>query len=164
MLLKTAIATVPSAGHVQTEANILFDEGAEKLFITEHLAEELKLMREGTETIYLSSFGSTSNKVQQADVVTVYVIVDNRQQIPGRVLIVATISTPINNRLQHAVSELPYLRGLKLAHPGNGDYTFTIYADRCRLLLGHRRRPYRSRQWTSRCEVKDRLPVIWTGT
>ena len=38
----------------------------------------------------------------------------------------STISTPINNRLRHAVSELPYLRGLKLAHPGNGDYTFTI--------------------------------------
>ena len=30
VLLKTAIATVSSAGHVQTETNILFDEGAQK--------------------------------------------------------------------------------------------------------------------------------------
>ena len=46
VLLKTAIATVSSAGHVQTEANILFDEEAQKSFITEHLAEELELMGE----------------------------------------------------------------------------------------------------------------------
>ena len=42
VLLKIAIATVSSADHVQTEANILFDEGAQKSFITE-------LSRRGTE-------------------------------------------------------------------------------------------------------------------
>ena len=34
VLLKTAIATVTSASHVQVEANILFNEGAHKSFIT----------------------------------------------------------------------------------------------------------------------------------
>ena len=64
VLLKTAIATVTSASHMQAEANILFDEGAQKSFISEHLAEELELTKEDTETIYLSSFGCTSNKLQ----------------------------------------------------------------------------------------------------
>ena len=126
VLLKTAIATVTSASHVQAEANILFDEGAQKTFITEHLAEELELTNEATETIYLSSFGSTSNKLQQVGVATVHVIADNRQMITVRVLIVPTITTPNSNRLQHAVSALPYLRELKLAHPGTADSTFAI--------------------------------------
>ena len=126
VLLKTAIATVTSQSHVQTTANILFDEGAQKSFITEQLATQLNLKKETTETIYLSSFGSTTNKLQQVDVATVHVVTDDRQTIPVRVLIVPTISTPINNKLQHAVSKYPYLRGLKLAHPGTADSSFTI--------------------------------------
>ena len=105
VLLKTAIATVTSQSHVQTTANILFDEGAQKSFITEQLATQLNLKKETTETIYLSSFGSTTNKLQQVDVATVHVVTDDRQTIPVRVLIVPTISTPINNKLQHAVSK-----------------------------------------------------------
>jgi hypothetical protein len=97
VLLKTAITTVSSANQVQTEASILFDEGAQKSFITQQLAEELELTREGTETLYLSSFGSRSNKVQQVDVATIHIIADNSQRIPVRVWIVPTISTPINN-------------------------------------------------------------------
>ena len=69
------------------------------------MAEELEFTNEATETIYLSSsFESTSNKLQKVGVATVHVIADNRQMIPVRVLIVPTISTPISNRLQHAVS------------------------------------------------------------
>ena len=59
-------------------------------------------------------------------VAKVYVIADNRQMIPVGVLIVPTISTPVSNRLQHAVSALPYLRELKLAHLGTADSSFAI--------------------------------------
>ena len=65
VLLKTAIATITSASHLHAEASILLDEGAQKSFITEHLAAELQLTRETTETKYLASFGSTTSKVQQ---------------------------------------------------------------------------------------------------
>ena len=126
VLLKTDIATVTSTSHVQAEANILFDEGAQKYFIAEHLAKDLELTKEDTETIYLSSFGSTSNKLQQVGVATVHVIADNCQMIPVRVLIVPTISTPISNRLQHAVSALPYLQELKPAHLGTAHSSFAI--------------------------------------
>ena len=125
VLLKTAIATVTSASPVHAEASILFDERAQKSFITEHLAAELQLTRETTETIYLASFGSTTSKVQQVDITTVHVFAEIRQMIPVRVLVVPTISAPINNRTQH-VSELPYLHGLRLAHPGTSDSTFQI--------------------------------------
>ncbi|XP_053391450.1 uncharacterized protein LOC128554226 [Mercenaria mercenaria] len=125
VLLKTAIATV-SPTKVQLYTNILFDEGSHKSFITESLAEELELTRDGTETIYLSSFGSTSNKIMQVDTATVYLVTDECQKIPVKVLIVPTISTPINSRLQNTASKLPYLRGLKLAHPVTEDSNFTI--------------------------------------
>ncbi|XP_045171011.2 uncharacterized protein LOC123533438 [Mercenaria mercenaria] len=125
VLLKTAIATVSST-KVQLYTNILFDEGSHKSFITESLAEELELTRNGTETIYLSSFGSASNKIMQVDTATVYLVTDECQKIPVKVLIVPTISTPINNRLQNTASKLPYLRGLKLAHPVTEDNNFTI--------------------------------------
>ena len=82
VLLKTAIATVTSPSHEQAEANILFDEGAQKSFITEHLAKELELTKEDTETVYFSSFESTSNKLQQVGIATVHVIADNRKMIP----------------------------------------------------------------------------------
>ena len=111
MLLKTAIATVTSASYVQAEASILFDEGAQKSFNTEYLAQKLELQRETTDTIYLSSFGSTTYKAKQVDFATVHVIADNHQMIPVRVLIVPIIS---NLRLQPIVSELPYLQGLRL--------------------------------------------------
>ncbi|XP_053406534.1 uncharacterized protein LOC123530253 [Mercenaria mercenaria] len=125
VLLKTTIATVSST-KVQLYTNILFDEGSHKSFITESLAEELELTRNGTETIYLSSFGSTSNKIMQVDTATVYLVTDEYQKIPVKVLIVPTISTPLNNRLQNTASKLPYLRGLKLAHPVTEDNNFTI--------------------------------------
>ena len=165
VLLKTAIATVTSTSHVQAEANILFDEGAQKSFVTEHLAKELELTKGDTETIYLSSFGSTSNKLQQVSVATVHVIANNRQIIQVRVLIVPTISTPISNRLQHAVSTLPYLRELKLAHPETADSSFAISmligADFYRDLVEDH--VVRGNDIYSR-EVLDRLPFIRPST
>ena len=147
VLLKTAIATVASASHVHAEASILFDEGPQKSFITEHLAEELQLTRETTETIYLAAFGSTVSKVQQVDIATVHVTAENRQMIKVRVLVVPTISTPINNRTQH-VSELPYLHGLRLAHPGTSDST---YFTESRSMMSNAGMNLRA--WTSNSEA-----------
>ena len=63
---------------MHAETSILFDEGVQKSFITEHLAAELQHTRETTETMYLASFGSTTSKVQQVDIARVHVIAENR--------------------------------------------------------------------------------------
>ncbi|VDI06839.1 Hypothetical predicted protein [Mytilus galloprovincialis] len=57
VLLKTAIATVHSNAQVSMDANILFDEGAQRSFITDSLAEQLELKPKGTEAISISGFG-----------------------------------------------------------------------------------------------------------
>jgi hypothetical protein len=63
VLLKTAVGKVSSENCI-IEANILCDEGAQRSFITEKLANELNVKETGTETIYLAAFGHSSPNVQ----------------------------------------------------------------------------------------------------
>ena len=56
-LLKTAVATV-GHNHTHHEANILFDEGAQRSFITQTLADQLGIRYTESESIALSAFGA----------------------------------------------------------------------------------------------------------
>ena len=64
------------------------------------------------------------------DLAKVHLITDSREKISIYVLIVPTIAVPLRNR-QRMVTTLPYLRGLKLAHPLTDDESFNIS-----LLIG----------------------------
>lgn len=125
VLLKTAIAPVCSDTYT-VDANILFDEGAQSSFITEKLANELQLKRTGSDIVHLSSFGESSQSVRHMDTTTVHLKADNGELIPLHVLIVPTIAVPISNTIYKDAVNLPYLRGLKLAHHVTGDDTFDI--------------------------------------
>ena len=59
-LLKTAIAKV-SAGPYSTKGNILLDEGAQRSFISQELADKLYLKATYTEQISLSSFSNPAS-------------------------------------------------------------------------------------------------------
>ncbi|XP_052218332.1 uncharacterized protein LOC127835952 [Dreissena polymorpha] len=126
VLLKTAVGKV-SSDNCMIEANILFDKGAQRSFITEKLANELNVKETGTETIYLAAFGHSSQNVQIMKTATVHVITDWKERIPIDVLITSTIAAPLQN-LQKNITSLSYLRvrGLKLAHPVTGHETFDI--------------------------------------
>jgi len=113
--LKTAIGQVSSGNYI-TEANILFDEGAQRSFMTEMLANELHVEDTGTETVYLAAFGDSSQRVRIMKTATVHIITDRKERISIDVLITPTIAAPIQN-LQREVSSLSHLRNLKLAHP-----------------------------------------------
>ena len=56
VLLKTAIAPV-SYGKQTTDANILFDEGAQRSCVSQTLADKLQIRPSGRDTIELSAFG-----------------------------------------------------------------------------------------------------------
>ena len=58
-LLKTAIATVGSA-KFKTEANILFDEGAQRSFVRQDLVKQLQIEPTRKENVCLSAFRSTT--------------------------------------------------------------------------------------------------------
>jgi hypothetical protein len=73
--LKTAVAKVTSgvaSGNFCTDVNILFDEGAQRSFVTKELAERLELRRTGAEVVELAAFGSSSKKESHIDTTTVY--------------------------------------------------------------------------------------------
>ena len=56
-LLKTAIADI-SAGTITIEGHILFDEGAQRSFITQEFADKLQLKPTGHENVSVASFGA----------------------------------------------------------------------------------------------------------
>ena len=124
VLLSIAVAKMTS-GIYTVDANILFDEGAQRSFVTRDLANKLQLQTSGTEEVQLAAFGSSSKKVSHIDTATVYQLTDSREEIAIDVLIVPTIAVPLGNR-QRDVTSLPYLRGLKLAHLLTREDIFSI--------------------------------------
>ena len=124
VLLKTAVAEVTSRS-LTTTANILFDEGAQRSFITQQLADELELPRNGNDLINLATFGSDARNTQSFETTTVHVFADHGQSIPINVLVVPSIAVPLKT-YQREAANLPYLRGLKLAHPVTEDEVFNI--------------------------------------
>ena len=132
-LLKTAVATVSSSPRANsfTSTNILFDEGAQRSFITEELANDLKVKVSGTESLKIAAFGDeTAKSIRHLNKTTIYVEAESGEKVPVKVLIVPNIAAPIHtNRV--AVNSYPYLKGLKLAHPVNSGNSFNVS-----LLIG----------------------------
>ena len=69
ILLKTAIAPVVYNDQ-EVECNILFDEGAQRSFITQRLADKLEIKPAEKVSIHLSAFGDLSHKVRDLDPAT----------------------------------------------------------------------------------------------
>ncbi|XP_071127724.1 uncharacterized protein [Mytilus edulis] len=119
VLLKTAVA--PVGGNRYVDTHILFDEGAQRSFVTEELASKIDLEILGTETIHLSAFESTDSKVRHLSRARVYVESINRTKIPVEVLVVPNIASPLSNYIGNGIREFKYLKGLRLAHPFTED-------------------------------------------
>ena len=115
-LLKTAVAKVVSDVGSAT-ANILFDEGAQRSFISKKLANALKLLPCRNESISLASFGADASMPQCLDVTTVNIVSHTGEMIPLSVLVVPKIAAPLHCITSSKLRELPYLRNLTLAHP-----------------------------------------------
>ena len=129
-LLKTAVAPIV-ASNTRSQANILFDEGAQRSFISAEMANELQISPTSTADIAVASFGTTTTNTQKLGVTTVEVETESGELIPISVLIVPSIAAPIQNLVSTSVYTMPHLRDLKLAHPVTSDKDFTIS-----LLIG----------------------------
>ena len=86
-LLKTAIAMVGSE-QFKAEANILFDEGAQRSFIRQDLVRQLQIKPTQKENVCLSAFGATTPAVRQLDVVTLTLMTDTNEQLTLEALVV----------------------------------------------------------------------------
>ena len=124
-LLKTAIATITTTDS-EAEANILFDEGSQRSFLTQDLADLLSVQADKREDICLSSFGTKRPLSKRMEVASINIKTQTGRFIPIFVLIVPTIATPLKSTMKTEITQLPCLRGLPLAHPVTTDDDFKI--------------------------------------
>ena len=95
-LLKTAVATV-THGSRSAKANLLFDEGSQRSFITQNLANTLGLQPYRREDINLSSFGAQCQLSRQVEVAIINFLTKNGEAISLSVLVVPCIAKPLKN-------------------------------------------------------------------
>ena len=124
-LLKTAIATIRSDS-TAIETNILFDEGAQRSFMSQSLASKLGLQSSTKETINLATFGAVTPTRRNLDVVTIHIETESSGNIPIQALIVPEIATPLQNSVRTATQNYPYLLGLKLAVTDNENFEISL--------------------------------------
>ena len=129
-LLKTAVATISARG-TYVESNILFDEGSQRSFLAKGLADCLQVQPHDTVELSLSTFGTGTGCMGRFDVATINLHSSSGHLIPLTVLIVPTIAAPIHTVDQKSITSLPYLNGLRLAHPISSAEQFSIT-----LLIG----------------------------
>ena len=63
-------------------ANVLFDEGAQRSFISQQLADELHLIPSQQENITLAPFGANAMTPQSLSVATIKVVAKSGELIP----------------------------------------------------------------------------------
>ena len=116
--LKTAVALVRSI-HSQSTAKIFLDEGAQRTLVTSRLAKQLNLRPIFREKLKLSGFQSSSDgvKPQLYDVTSLSIVDREGQSVEIEAIILEHIANPLQNPHRVAVSQLPHVRGLPLAHP-----------------------------------------------
>ena len=129
-LLKTAVTEVKS-DKTSAVANVLFDEGAQRSFISQQLADVLHLTPSRQETITLAAFGANTMTPQSLGAASIKVVAKTGELIPLSVLIVPKIAAPLQTVSHLQLHRLPYLQGLALACPIIADKPFEIS-----LLIG----------------------------
>ena len=93
-LLKTAVTKVKS-DKTSVIANILYDEGAQRSFISQQLADVLQLSPSRQEDTTLAPFGADTMTPKSLSVASIKVVAKTGELIPLSVLIVPKIAAPL---------------------------------------------------------------------
>jgi len=110
-LLKTAIAFVKTDNH-RVSANILFDEGAQRTFITQALANQLDSSPHYRENLAISSFGGDTTSKYQVDTFRI-ILETNDGDVAISALVVPQIAAPAQNLISFNLHKLPHLQTYK---------------------------------------------------
>ena len=123
-LLKTTVAIVRSGDH-QYHAHILFDEGVQRLFVTEQLAKCLCIAPTKSQMVNISAFGGDTSS-QKLNLATVSIQAKDGNDILISALVIPKIAAPLQNLIPDPGERYPYLCGLPLANPVQGTDKFEI--------------------------------------
>ena len=113
--MKTAVAKV-RVNSYSAQINVLLDEGAQRSFITQSLADSLHLSSQRRECVAIAAFGATEASKQTLPVATIHLETTDGTEIPISVLITPRIAQPLHNFPFPYVKQLPYLKNLQLNH------------------------------------------------
>ena len=99
-------------------ARVLFDNGSQLSYITEHLMKQLNLKPTRVEKIHLNTFGATGYKTQHCQIVKLFL---QKPGYPDTVAISAMSSPIICTPLPSAIEtrKYPHLHDLHLADDGS---------------------------------------------
>lgn len=118
VLMQTAKTEIrnPDSTRCQT-VRLLFDSGSQRTYITEHLAEQLDLKRNGQEQIKLATFGTDTPKTITTTSTELNLTLNNGEYFTIRANIVPTISGTIQrNSVKLVSSQIEHLvRSIELA-------------------------------------------------
>lgn len=95
-----------------------------------NLVNQLGLDTSEREDIHLSTF-EAQTAFRHLPAATVNVVTTSGEKIPLHVLVAEKIATPFHTHVHQNVTDLPHLRGLRLAHPITSDESFEVS-----LLIG----------------------------
>ncbi|XP_002741926.1 uncharacterized protein LOC100373242 [Saccoglossus kowalevskii] len=114
VLLKTATIPVSYRGKM-VYATALFDEGADRSFVTHNLAQRLNANVHFTEQLRLKSFNNPDAECKSVPCTTLQLHTRDGQKKPIDVLYVKEISDKLTNVVTTNITNMPHLRGLNLA-------------------------------------------------
>ena len=119
--------TTISSSDISLEGNILFDEGAQRSFISQEMATKLNLQPNNKDSISLASFVSNAAAHRKLPIAVVQVHTTAGDKIPISVLIVPKIGPPVRICHAHHFNKyVPHLNGLHLTHPITEGENFQI--------------------------------------
>lgn len=125
VFLKTAIVYVQSRLAKQ-RANILLDEGAQRTFITSKLAKTLRLQPMWRESLVLAGFYSNPTDQNHYDVTQFSILDLAGSPITIQAIILDNLVSPLEDVNRKALTTLPHLQSLELAHPPTGSNYFPV--------------------------------------
>ncbi|XP_068708273.1 uncharacterized protein [Montipora foliosa] len=98
VLLQTARANIskPGSGEHSVNARMVFDSGSQKIYISENLENTLKLPVPGQDTLLIKTFGESTAKLRQCDIVQ---FAGDGMKIYVSAYVVPVICAPISNQI-----------------------------------------------------------------
>ena len=90
------------------------------------MAAKLDLNPTTTQGMTLAEFRSSMASYQELGIATVEIETVTGERIPMSVLVIPSIAAPIQSSVNLSIRNMPYLRGLNLAHPVTSEQNFEI--------------------------------------
>ena len=129
-LLQTARTNIskPGSGEHSVNARMVFDSGSQTSCISENLRNSLKLPVAGQDTLLIKTFGESTAKVRQCDIVQLAVEAVDGMQIYISAYAVPMICAPISNQIiEFTQANYPHLQCLlRITDNSHGDEGLSI--------------------------------------